>query len=142
MCKVLNIPRSLVYYKRKNKRQDIRLESEIIRIFKESKNNYGTRKIKVELSKLGYQVSRRRIGIIMKLHGLVSNYTVKQFKVHKAKCNEEKVENIVDRKFDRDGVCQEKCVSNQNIIYKIIKELNYNIYGICLETWDGHLTHF
>ena len=39
-------------------------------------------------------------------------------------------------------VCQEKCVSNQNIIYKIIKELNYNIYGICLETWDGHLTHF
>ncbi len=39
-------------------------------------------------------------------------------------------------------VCQEKCVSNQNIIYKIIKELNYNIYGICLETGDGHLTHF
>ena len=30
-------------------------------------------------------------------------------------------------------VCQEKCVSNQNIIYKIIKELNYNICGICLE---------
>ena len=29
-------------------------------------------------------------------------------------------------------VCQEKCVSNQNIIYKIIKELNYNIYGTCL----------
>ena len=104
MCKVLNIPRSLVYYKRRNKRQDIKLESEIIRIFKESKNNYGTRKIKFELSKLGYQVSRRRIGIIMKLHGLVSNYTVKQFKAHKAKCNEEKVENIVDRKFDRDDI--------------------------------------
>lgn len=104
MCKVLNISRSLVYYKRKNKRQDVKLESEIIRIFKESKNNYGTRKIKVELSKLGYQVSRRRIGIIMKLHGLVSNYTVKQYKVHKAKCNEEKIENVVNREFDRDDI--------------------------------------
>ena len=30
MCKVLNISRSLVYYKRKNKRQDVKLESEII----------------------------------------------------------------------------------------------------------------
>ena len=44
--------------------------------------------------------------------------------------------------YIKSWVCQEKCVSNQNIIYKIIKELNYNIYGICLETWDGHLTHF
>ena len=104
MCKVLKIPKSLVYYKRKNKRQDVKLESEIIRIFKESKNNYGTIKIKVELSKLSYQVSRRKIGIIMKLHGLVSNYTVKQYKVHKAKCNEEKIENIVNREFDRDDI--------------------------------------
>ena len=72
MCTVLNIPRSLVYYKRKNKRQDIRLESEIIRIFKESKNNYGSRKIKIELEKLGYQVSRKRIREFMDLNGLVS----------------------------------------------------------------------
>ena len=36
---------------RKNKRVDKKLEDEIIRIFKESKNNYGARKIKVELKK-------------------------------------------------------------------------------------------
>jgi len=57
MCKVLKISRSLIYYVRKNKRKDIELEKQIIKIFKESKNNYGSRKIKVELQKIGYQVS-------------------------------------------------------------------------------------
>lgn len=102
MCKFLGISRSLVYYKRKNKRKDIELENHIIRIFKESKNNYGSRKIKVELQKLGYQVSLRRIRKYMNLNGLVSNYTVKQFKVHKAKCNEDKIENKLNREFNRE----------------------------------------
>lgn len=101
MCKALKVSRALVYYKRKNKRLDQKLEEEIKRIFKESRNNYGSRKIKVELQKLGYQVSIRRIRIIMKLHGLVSNYTVKQFKIHKQTCNEEAVPNILNREFDR-----------------------------------------
>ena len=101
MCKVLKISRSLVYYQRKNKRKDIQLENEIIRIFKESRNNYGSRKIKVELQKIGYQVSLRRIRKYMDLNGLVSNYTVKQFKVHKSSCNSDKVENIVNREFNR-----------------------------------------
>jgi len=38
----------------------------VIEIFKSSRNNYGTRKIKVELNKLGLVVSRRKIGKIMK----------------------------------------------------------------------------
>ena len=33
---------------------------------------------------------------------LVSNYTVKQFKVHKSTCNEDKVENKVNREFNRE----------------------------------------
>ena len=37
----------------------------------------------------------------MEKFGLVSNYTVKQYKVYKSKCNEEKAENIVNREFDR-----------------------------------------
>ncbi len=102
MCKVLKVSRVLVYYQRKNKRNDKKLEEEIVRIFKESRNNYGSRKIKVELSKLGYQVSLRKIRIIMKLHGLVSNYTVKQFKIHKTKSNEEDKPNILNREFKRD----------------------------------------
>ena len=102
MCKVLKVSRALVYYQRKNKREDKKLEEEIIRIFKESRNNYGSRKIKVKLQELGYQVSVRRIRKIMVLNGLVSNYTIKQFKVHKTQCNEEKVENILNREFDRE----------------------------------------
>ena len=50
---------------------------------------------------MGQQVSRRRIGRIMKQEGLVSNYTVAQFKPHPAKFNQDKVENIVNRNFDK-----------------------------------------
>ena len=49
---------------------------------------------------MGQQVSRRRISRIMKQEGLVSNYTVAQFKPHTTKCNEDNTENIVDRNFD------------------------------------------
>ncbi len=38
----------------------------------------------------------------MDKYGLVSSYTVKQFKVVKSKCNNEKIDNIVDRDFNRD----------------------------------------
>lgn len=102
MCKTLKVSRALVYYERKNKREDKELEELIIKIFKESRNNYGSRKIKVKLQELGYQVSLRRIRKIMDLNGLVSNYTVKQFKVHKASCNEEEGENILNREFERE----------------------------------------
>ena len=38
----------------------------------------------------------------MILNGLVSNYTVKQFKIHKATCNEDNIENKLNREFNRD----------------------------------------
>jgi len=102
MCKLLNINRSLIYYEYKIKRRDVELENLIIKIFKDSRNNYGSRKIKVKLAENGHTASLKRIRKIMNLHGLVSNYTVKQFKVHRTKCNEEKIENVVNREFDRD----------------------------------------
>lgn len=102
MCKVLKISRSLIYYSKSEKGTDLKLEKKIKKIFINSRNNYGTRKIKKELDKKFFKTSRRKIGRIMKKYGLVSNYTVKQYKVHKSKCNEENVENIVDRDFDRD----------------------------------------
>ena len=101
MCKLLNISRSVFYYNHKVKKVNSQLENEIIKIFKKNRNNYGTRKIKDKLTKKGYKVSRRKIGKIMKKYGLVSNYTVKQYKVKKEGCNEEKCENIVNREFKR-----------------------------------------
>ena len=113
MCRVLNVTRSLVYYHiehRKNEQKErlseaeIILENTIIKIFKESKNNYGTRKIKVTLEKQDIIVSRRKIGSIMNKYGLVSSYTIKQFRVHKSKCNEDTDPNILNRDFTRDSL--------------------------------------
>ena len=99
MCKVLQIPRSTYYYEAKEKTNDTTLETTIIKIFKDSRSTYGTRKIKVELSKLGHQVSRRRIGRIMKANGLVSRYTIAQFKPYVDQCNESKTAHLVKRNF-------------------------------------------
>lgn len=63
-------------------------------------NIYGTRKIKKELQKLNFQISRRCIGRIMRKLGLISKYTVAQFKVHKQKCNEDPVKNELNREFN------------------------------------------
>ena len=102
MCRALNISRGMVYYTPKKKQVNIELESEIISIHRKSRNHYGTRKIKRELAKKGYQVSKRRIGKIMKKYDLVSTYTKKQYKVHSPSCNEDKIANVVNREFDKE----------------------------------------
>lgn len=101
MCKILKVSRGSIYYNPKETKINSSLENEIIRIFRGSRNNYGTRKIKVELEKLGYLASRRKISEIMKKYKLISNYTVKQFKVKKQKANEDNAVNIVRREFNR-----------------------------------------
>ncbi len=90
MCRVLQLHRSTYYYETKQKPDESELVTQIKYIFRSSRNNYGTRKIKYELSKLGRQVSCSRIGRIMKQEGLVSNYTVAQYKPHVATCNQDK----------------------------------------------------
>ncbi|MBE5967431.1 MAG: IS3 family transposase [Lachnospiraceae bacterium] len=101
MCKVLQIPRSTYYYEAKAKPDETELVAAIVDIFAASRNNYGTRKIKVKLKERNIIVSRRRIGRIMKQEGLVSNYTTAQFRPQKDTCNESKIENIVDRQFNK-----------------------------------------
>ena len=64
MCRVLLVNRSTYYYEAKQLPDESGLASEIKEIFRKSRNNYGTRKIKRELMKTGKQVSRRRIGRI------------------------------------------------------------------------------
>lgn len=101
MCRMLKIPRSLVYYRKKQHKINSKLENEIIRIFKESHNNYGARKIKKELSKLNITASRNKIRSIMIKYNLISNYTIKQFKVHKCSCNNDNIKNVVNRQFNK-----------------------------------------
>src|SRR5699024_12522860 len=58
------------------------------------------KKIKEKLKDLGFIVSRRRIGRIMAEQGLVSKYTIVQYKPMKTVVNEEKISNRLNREFD------------------------------------------
>lgn len=82
---------------------DVKLEAEIIRVFRESHGNYGTRKIKKELAKQNRPiiVSRRKIGEVMKKHGLVSSYIKYRPKQRRTKVNNDPVPNILNREFNR-----------------------------------------
>ena len=107
MCKLLNISSSSLYYAKnkpakKYNAEEEKLTQHIKEIFKNSRNNYGSRKIKVELKKKGIIASKQRIRRIMKENGLVSTYTVKQYKVHKQTCNNDKIDNKLKRNFNQE----------------------------------------
>jgi len=127
MCNVLQIPRNTYYYKAKGrKNNDVELTTLIVDIFKKSRHIYGQRKIKKELQKLGWTVSRRRIGQIMKEQGLVSKYTVAQYKPTKSTCNESEVGNVLNREFKQD---QELKVVVSDLTYV---RVNQKWHYICL----------
>lgn len=101
MCTVLKIPRSTYYYESKTKmKENSGVTEKVIKIFKENRRNYGTRKIKEKLKKENIIASRRRIGRIMRENGLVSNYTVAQYKIHRKPSNEACIKNEVNREFN------------------------------------------
>ncbi|MDR1754575.1 MAG: IS3 family transposase [Eubacterium sp.] len=100
MCKVLKLPRSTFYYKEKPEILDTKLESAVCEEFKKSRNNYGARKLKVVLKRRGFNVSRRRIGKIMKRNGLISNYTLRRKNRKKSDVNEAQIENSLARNFN------------------------------------------
>jgi transposase InsO family protein len=102
MCKVLKIARSTLYHKCKPKIVDTTLENAVIEEFRASRNNYGTRKLKVMLNRRKFRVSRRRIGKIMRKYSLVSNYTLRQTK-QKPSVNNDETANIIQREFDGRG---------------------------------------
>ncbi|TVX98626.1 transposase [Cohnella terricola] len=64
-----------VRFEAKEKANEEDVTEAIVDIFHKNRKAYGTRKIKVKLQERGFVVSRRRIGRIMKEHGLVSTYT-------------------------------------------------------------------
>ncbi len=101
MCAVLQIARSTFYYEAKEQPKEEELTEAIVEIFHQNRKAYGTRKIKVKLREQGFIVSRRRIGRIMKEQGLVSTYTIAQYKPHKTACNEAKTANVLERKFEQ-----------------------------------------
>jgi len=100
MCLVLEIPRSTYYYDATRAEKEEPFTELVIQIFRENRNNYGARRIKAALRKKGHRLSRRRIRRIMKANGLVSNYTVAQYKVHARKAKKCTIPNRLNRQFD------------------------------------------
>ncbi|WP_432711462.1 IS3 family transposase [Pseudobacillus badius] len=61
MCSVLQISHSTYYYEAKEHQREDDVTCANIEVFEQNRSAYGTRKIKVELYKRGFTVSRRRI---------------------------------------------------------------------------------
>ncbi|MCC3380639.1 IS3 family transposase, partial [Paenibacillus sp. UY79] len=101
LCEVLQIARSTFYYEAKEKDNEDEVTTAFVEIFHTHRKAYGTRKLKVKLQEQGHTVSRRRIGRIMKEQGLVSTYTIAQYKPHKTACNEATTANVLKREFDQ-----------------------------------------
>jgi hypothetical protein len=98
MCKILKISRSTYYTYKETKTEKDMLNDIVIKIFNENQSVYGTRKIKVELSKLNHKVSRRHIARInANKTGWVSAYTVKKYPSTQRRSTYENISNIVDR---------------------------------------------
>jgi transposase InsO family protein len=83
------------------------LEEAVQIAFDENRRVYGQRKLKHVLLRKGRIVSRRKIGRIMKLRGLVSAYTRKKYRVHASRVNAAPVPNLIDRQFSNrlPGAC-------------------------------------
>ncbi len=99
MCEILNISRQTYYYQARPVRNESELEEVVQEEFIRNRKAYGTRKLKQCLAKRDLQLSRRRIGRIMKRRGLTSTYTIAHFKGLRKACNEAKTANVLDRTF-------------------------------------------
>ena len=122
MYKVLQIPRSTYYYEAKERSTEDDVTTDVIDIFHVSPQNYGTRKIKVELKKRGLIVSRRRIERIMQEQGLVSTYTVAQFKPYAKSCNESDQKNELNREFDQEEDTSKLAKEINDIMHELFEE--------------------
>lgn len=100
MTKILKISKSGYYKYKKAVVKEDKIEKIIEIIFNDNRRVYGTRKIKVELAKLGYQVSRRKISRIMHELGLESVYTHKKYRNYNQKTNNSIKPNLIERDFN------------------------------------------
>lgn len=88
MCRVLEVSKAGFYeYLQRpaltaHDKEDQELSAHIKRLFIESRQTYGQPRLKVELGKLGYQVSRARIGRLMSEMGLVAKASKLKKKSH------------------------------------------------------------
>ncbi|WP_281749151.1 IS3 family transposase [Spiroplasma ixodetis] len=102
MCRFLKLSKSTYYFnlKKKEKIQNNIYDEAVISAFKENKEVYGTRRLKVILANQEIYLSRRKIKKIMNKYNLISKYTKLSFKNHHNKVNDSQITNLVNRDFN------------------------------------------
>ena len=123
MTKILKISKSGYYKYKEPKAKKDELINLIKTVFNDNRRVYGTRKIKVELAKLGYKVSRRRISRLMHQLGLVSVYTHKKYRNHNQSVNNSPKTNVINRDFNNRKE-NEVIVSDLTYV-RVLNEWNY-----------------
>jgi len=108
MCRVLKVSRSCYYSWRQQKPsshqvEDEALENLIIDIFVNSQCAYGSHRIRKEMQDKGFQISRRRVRKLMKIHTLNCK-TKRKFKATTDSNHSNPVApNILNRQFNVDA---------------------------------------
>ncbi|BET39637.1 hypothetical protein SAP269_22260 (plasmid) [Spiroplasma ixodetis] len=103
MCRFLKISKSTYYFnfkKKEDKIQNNMYDEAVISAFKENKETYGTRRLKVVLKEKKINLSRRKIKKIMNKHNLISKYTKLSYKNYHNKVNDSQITNLVNRDFN------------------------------------------
>ena len=100
MCRALKISRGSYYYEAKKRKSEEKLEEAVVEAFAQSRNAFGTRKLKPILYKQGFIASRRRIGRIMKKFNLISKYNRPSYKPQRTGVNQAKIDNKLNRQFN------------------------------------------
>ncbi|WP_286642511.1 IS3 family transposase [Spiroplasma ixodetis] len=139
MCRFLKLSKSTYYFnlKKKEKNQNNIYEQAVISAFKENKEVYGTRRLKVILANQEIYLSRRKIKEIMNKHNLISKYTKLSFKNHHNKVNDSQITNLVNRNFNnrskKDGIVSDltyvQVNGKWNYICLLIDLFNREIIG-------------
>lgn len=122
MCRVLHMPKSTYYqyhHHRPSRREveNIKIKSEILKIYNESKYRYGAPKIQETLEQSGTHVSIKRVQRFMKqlnIHSIV----VKKFKPIKVNQKPVERENLLKQDFTTNNI-NEKWVGDITYIHTI-----------------------
>ena len=122
MCKVLDYPRSTYYDKQKEKlenkwkKENKKLQKDILEIYDESNKVYGAPKIREKLKEKGYKnISIKRVQRHMKKLGIRS-IVVKKYRPNSTKKVYEEGENLLNRDFTTTKI-NEKWVADITYIY-------------------------
>lgn len=143
MCKVLKVSR-VSYYKFLNKKpsnrelESVKIEKEIINIYKASKNRYGAVKIHKSLKTLGINISIKRTQRLMKKLEIKS-IIIKKYRPTTSKSKIKEQENVLKRDFKATTIIESFHASLKKEEVRLVKYFDYDVARFAIfeyiESW-------